>query len=51
MKYSFDHLAPATQGLLPALSLFEGVVDEDLLAEFSKVETGPKRFAGVIREG
>ena len=35
---------------LPALALFEGVADEDVLAALSRVEAVPPRFAGVTKE-
>jgi hypothetical protein len=50
LKYSFDHLAPEMRDRLPALALFEGVADEQLLAFFSSVEDVPARFAGVPKE-
>ena len=44
ISYSFNHLARQTRRLLPALSLFHGVADADLLATFSQGDNGP--FAG-----
>jgi tetratricopeptide (TPR) repeat protein len=48
--YSFEHLDPATRRLLPAVSLFHGVVDADVLELMSAVDGVPKRFAGRKRE-
>jgi tetratricopeptide (TPR) repeat protein len=50
LKYSFDHVAPEMRDRLPALALFEGVVDVAVLAIFSQVEEVPARFAGVAPE-
>jgi tetratricopeptide (TPR) repeat protein len=50
VTYSLDHLAPEVRGLLPALSLFEGVADEDVLGAFSSEDGVPARFAGVAKE-
>ncbi len=50
LKYSFDHVAPEMRDRLPALALFEGVADEDVLAILSKVKDVPARFAGVAKE-
>jgi tetratricopeptide (TPR) repeat protein len=50
LKYSFDHLTPKMRERLPALALFEGVADEDVLALFSKAENVPARFAGETKE-
>jgi tetratricopeptide (TPR) repeat protein len=50
VKYSFDHLQPELRERLPALGLFEGVVDEDVLAIFSTVDQVPAHFAGVNKE-
>jgi len=49
VKYSFDHIRPALQERLPALALFEGVVDEEVLGLFSAAEGVPARFAGVSK--
>jgi tetratricopeptide (TPR) repeat protein len=49
VKYSFDHLDGALQQSLPALALFEGVVDQDVLALFSEADGVPARFAGVSK--
>lgn len=43
LKYSFDHLAPQMRDRLPALALFEGVADEDVLAILSQVKEVPAR--------
>ena len=45
ISYSFSHLAEETQRLLPAVCLFEGVVDARVLATFSKEQDVPRRFA------
>ena len=45
--YSFEHLDPATRRLLPAVSLFHGVVDFQVLGLMSGVEGVPERFDGV----
>ncbi|HEV3292799.1 MAG TPA: CHAT domain-containing protein, partial [Streptosporangiaceae bacterium] len=50
ITYSFAHLAEGTRRLLPAVSLFHGVADEDVLMLFSTVEGVPGRFAGISRE-
>jgi tetratricopeptide (TPR) repeat protein len=50
ITYSYAHLAGQTRRLLPAVSLFHGVADEDLLMLFSVVEGAPSRFAGVSKE-
>jgi tetratricopeptide (TPR) repeat protein len=47
MTYSYAHLAGQTRRLLPAVSLFHGVADEDLLTVFSAAKGVPDRFAGV----
>src|SRR6185437_797855 len=47
ITYSFAHLAQPSRRLLPAVSLFHGVADEDVLTFFSAVEGVPARFAGV----
>jgi tetratricopeptide (TPR) repeat protein len=51
LKYSFDHLAEEAHVRVLALALFEGVVDEDVLAALSRTEGVPGRFAGVAKEG
>ena len=50
ITYSYAHLAGQTRRLLPAVSLFHGVADEDLLMLFSAVEGVPGRFAGVSKQ-
>ena len=50
ITYSFTHLADPARRLLPALSLFTGIADEDLLTVFSAVEGAPGRFAGTSKE-
>jgi tetratricopeptide (TPR) repeat protein len=47
ITYSFAHLATQTRQLLPAVSLFQGIADVDVLATFSTVEGVPGRFSGV----
>jgi tetratricopeptide (TPR) repeat protein len=50
ITYSWAHLAGVTRRLLPAVSLFHGITDEDVLAAFSGVEGVPARFAGVTKD-
>jgi tetratricopeptide (TPR) repeat protein len=50
IAYSFAHLAGPARRLLPALSLFHGVADENVLMLFSAAEGVPSRFAGTSRE-
>jgi tetratricopeptide (TPR) repeat protein len=50
ITYSYTHLAEQTRRLLPAVSLFHGVTDVDVLAVFSSVEGVPGRFAGVSNQ-
>jgi len=50
VHYSFRHLPEEDQDLLPALTLFEGVADVDVLAVLSKVDGAPERFRGVEKE-
>ena len=50
ITYSYEHLSEPARRLLPAVSLFHGVADEDLLTALSAVEGVPGRFAGVSRE-
>ena len=50
ITYSFAHLAGQARRLLPALSLFTGIADEDVLMLFSAAEGVPGRFAGTSRE-
>jgi tetratricopeptide (TPR) repeat protein len=49
ITYSYTHLAEQTRRLLPMVSLFHGVADEDVLAAFSTVKGVPARFAGVSK--
>ena len=50
ITYSFAHLTEQTQRLLPAVSLFHGTADEDVLAVFSALEGLPDRFAGTSKQ-
>ena len=50
ITYSYAHLAEQTRRLLPAVSLFHGVADENVLMAFSAVEGVPGRFAGVSKQ-
>jgi tetratricopeptide (TPR) repeat protein len=50
ITYSYAHLSERTRHLLPAVSLFHGVADEDVLMLFSAVEGVPDRFAGVTKD-
>ena len=50
ITYSYTHLSGQTRRLLPAVSLFHGVADEDLLMVLSAVEGVPARFAGVSKQ-
>jgi tetratricopeptide (TPR) repeat protein len=47
ITYSYTHLADQTRRLLPAVSLFHGVADVDVLAAFSTAKGVPGRFAGI----
>jgi len=49
ITYSFAHLAGPTGRFLPALSLFHGIADENILLLFSSV-TEVHRFAGTNKE-
>jgi tetratricopeptide (TPR) repeat protein len=51
ITYSFAHLAEPARRLLPAVSLFTGIADEDVLMLFSAVEGVPGRFAGTSKQG
>jgi tetratricopeptide (TPR) repeat protein len=50
ITYSYTHLSAQTRRLLPGVSLFHGVADEDVLTLLSAVEGVPDRFAGIGRE-
>ena len=50
ITYSFAHLSGQTRRLLPAVSLFHGVADANLLTAFSAAEGVPGRFAGVSKQ-
>jgi tetratricopeptide (TPR) repeat protein len=50
ITYSFTHLAEETRRLIPAVSLFHGIADINLLTAFSATNGVPDRFAGVSRE-
>jgi hypothetical protein len=50
LKYSFDQLDADVQERLPALALFEGVADQDVLGWFSAADGVPARFARVTQE-
>jgi tetratricopeptide (TPR) repeat protein len=50
ITYSYSHLSGPARRLLPAVSLFHGVADEDVLTTFSALEKVPARFAGVSKE-
>jgi tetratricopeptide (TPR) repeat protein len=47
ITYSFTHLPEGTRRLLPAVSLFHGVADADVLAAYSAAEGVPGQFAGI----
>ena len=46
ITYSFTHLTSSTRRLLPAVCLFRGVADANVLALFSRAPGVPGRFAG-----
>jgi tetratricopeptide (TPR) repeat protein len=50
ISYSYTHLAEATRRLLPAVCLFHGVADANVLAGFSRVPDVPERFRGAQPE-
>ena len=50
ITYSYAHLSVQTRRLLPAVCLFQGVADEDVLMLFSEVEGIPARFAGASKQ-
>jgi len=50
ITYSYAHLSGQTRRLLPAVSLFHGVTDEDVLMVLSSTEGVPDRFAGISKQ-
>ena len=50
ITYSFTHLTAETRRLLPAVGLFHGVADADVLAAFSGSAGVPGRFAGATSQ-
>jgi tetratricopeptide (TPR) repeat protein len=50
VAYSYAHLAEPTRRLLPAVSLFRGVADADVLAVFSQAPQVPERFVGATED-
>ena len=50
ITYSFTHLSEQAKRLLPAITLFRGIADANLLSAVSADETVPDRFAGISRE-
>jgi tetratricopeptide (TPR) repeat protein len=50
IAYSYTHLSEPTRRLLPAVCLFQGVADEDVLMLFSTAPAVPGRFTGVTKE-
>lgn len=50
IKYSLDHIEPEIRKLLPVLSLFEGVVDAQILANMSQITEAPAPYAGVSQQ-
>jgi len=50
ITYSFAHLTERTRRLLPAVSLFHGIADGNLLMLLSAYEGIPGRFAGISQE-
>jgi tetratricopeptide (TPR) repeat protein len=50
ITYSFAHLSERARQLLPAISLFHGIADADILTTFSAVDTVPGRFSGVSNQ-
>jgi tetratricopeptide (TPR) repeat protein len=50
ITYSFAHLTDQTRRLLPAVSLFHGIADTNLLVLFSDAEGVPSRFTGISRQ-
>ena len=50
VSYSFTHLTKATRRLLPAVSLFHGLADANILDRFSQVSEVPTRFSGATKQ-
>jgi tetratricopeptide (TPR) repeat protein len=50
ITYSYTHLAEQTRRLLPAVSLFHGIADVNVLATFSTAGGVPGRFAGTTSD-
>ena len=50
ITYSYEHLAEETRRLLPAVGLFHGVAEENVLMAFSAASGVPGRFAGVSKQ-
>jgi tetratricopeptide (TPR) repeat protein len=50
LGYSYAHLDPAHQRLLPAICLFHDIADTNVLHAFSAMDDVPQRFRGVSRE-
>ena len=50
ITYSYAHLTEQTRRLLPAVSLFHGIADQDVLATFSRIDGVSDRFAGIGEE-
>jgi tetratricopeptide (TPR) repeat protein len=50
ITYSFTHLGDQARRLLPAVSLFHGIAEENLLMLMSTVEGVPARFAGISKQ-
>ena len=50
ITYSYAHLSERARRLLPAVSLFHGVADEDVLMLLSAAEGVPGRFAGISKD-
>jgi tetratricopeptide (TPR) repeat protein len=50
ITYSYEHLTDQTRRLLPAVSLFHSIADEDVLMLFSAEEAVSGRFARISRE-
>jgi tetratricopeptide (TPR) repeat protein len=50
ITYSYAHLSGQARRLLPAVSLFRGVADGDVLTLLSAAEGAPPRFAGISKQ-